>query len=85
MCPLALQRLRARAPINGSFHEKAGPKRRVRGAYASSRTRRCGLIGGDIEVGDVDLGEIVIWRIPANHARDLGIDREDLTWVKVLA
>ena len=82
-----LQRLRARAPINGSFHEKAGPKRRVRGAYASFACVHAavGLVGSDIEVGDVDLGEIVIWRIPADHARDLGIDREDLTWVKVLA
>lgn len=48
-------------------------------------SREGGLIGYNIKVGQVDLGEVMVGRVPANKTCDLGVDCEQGAWIEVLA
>ena len=48
-------------------------------------SREGGLIGYNIKVGQVDLGEVMVGRVPANKTCDLGVDCEQGARIEVLA
>lgn len=78
----ATTRAPAAAPVVGPTVGLA-----VRPSYrpAMGPSREGGLIGYNIKVCQVDLGEVMVGRVPANQTCDLGVDREQGARIEVLA